>query len=49
MSFRRHASKPYNLTLFLGHPKGQILKDVTHKAGDLPGAQAERPTFFFFF
>jgi hypothetical protein len=49
MSSRRHASKPYNLSLFLGHSKGKILKkNVTHKAGDLPGAQAERTIFFLF-
>jgi hypothetical protein len=32
--------------LFLGHLKGQILKDVTHKAGTLEGAQAQRPASF---
>ena len=34
--------------MYLEHFKKQIWKDVTHKAGALQGAQAQRPTFKFF-
>jgi heme/copper-type cytochrome/quinol oxidase subunit 2 len=35
--------------LFLGHLKGRILKNVTHKAGAVEGAQAQRPIFLLLF
>jgi hypothetical protein len=31
--------------MFSEHLKGQILKDVMHKAGALQGAQTQRPIF----
>ena len=49
MESRRHASKPYNLSLFLGHSKGQILKKYYAQGWRFARSTSSTSYFFLLF
>jgi hypothetical protein len=49
MKSRRQASKPYNLSLFLGHSKGQILKRCYAQGWRFDWSKSSSAYFFLLF